>query len=102
MGKDQRPPLKAALQRLFKVEQAEIILPPLAHHDAPRALRRIGDQSPGLAIPSRSPRATTRTRWKPCRGRRSEEHTSELQSLLRIPYAVFFLTKTKYKESTTN
>src|SRR3546814_1913299 len=26
---------------------------------------------------------------------RSEEHTSELQSLMRIPYAVFFLKKTK-------
>src|SRR3546814_7242916 len=28
-------------------------------------------------------------------GYRSEEHTSELQSLMRISYAVFFLTKTK-------
>src|SRR3546814_1704607 len=27
------------------------------------------------------------------RGRRSEEHTSELQSLMRISYAVFWLTK---------
>src|SRR3546814_10585525 len=27
---------------------------------------------------------------------RSEEHTSELQSLMRISYAVFCLTKTKY------
>src|SRR3546814_4014934 len=29
------------------------------------------------------------------RGRRSEEHTSELQSLMRISYAVFCLTKQK-------
>src|SRR3546814_9015135 len=29
------------------------------------------------------------------RGRRSEEHTSELQSLMRISYAVFCLKKTK-------
>src|SRR3546814_3747911 len=29
--------------------------------------------------------------------RRSEEHTSELQSLMRISYAVFFLKKKKYK-----
>src|SRR3546814_1218264 len=28
-----------------------------------------------------------------CIGKRSEEHTSELQSLMRISYAVFFLTK---------
>src|SRR3546814_3928881 len=30
---------------------------------------------------------------------RSEEHTSELQSLLRISYAVFCLKKTKYKQT---
>src|SRR3546814_8902284 len=33
--------------------------------------------------------------WTP--GLRSEEHTSELQSLMRISYAVFCLTKTKQK-----
>src|SRR3546814_6212227 len=38
------------------------------------------------------------------RGRRSEEHTSELQSLMRISYAVFCLnkqnqTKTKYNSN---
>src|SRR3546814_19913020 len=32
-----------------------------------------------------------------CLGRRSEEHTSELQSLMRISYAVFCLTKTKQR-----
>src|SRR3546814_7879924 len=31
--------------------------------------------------------------------RRSEEHTSELQSLMRISYAVFCLKKTKQKET---
>src|SRR3546814_6586790 len=30
---------------------------------------------------------------------RSEEHTSELQSLMRISYAVFCLTKKKYKNT---
>src|SRR3546814_3526027 len=37
-----------------------------------------------------------------CRGRaiRSEEHTSELQSLMRISYAVFCLKKKKYKQDT--
>src|SRR3546814_9486921 len=36
-------------------------------------------------------------------GRRSEEHTSELQSLMRISYAVFCLKKKKkkYKNKTT-
>src|SRR3546814_7055970 len=33
--------------------------------------------------------------------RRSEEHTSELQSLMRISYAVFCLKKKKIKQSTT-
>src|SRR3546814_6214080 len=33
-------------------------------------------------------------------GQRSEEHTSELQSLMRISYAVFCLQKKKTKEST--
>src|SRR3546814_1623403 len=33
------------------------------------------------------------TRWKFGPTRRSEEHTSELQSLMRIPYAVFCLNK---------
>src|SRR3546814_6096654 len=32
---------------------------------------------------------------------RSEEHTSELQSLMRISYAVFCLTKKKYNNTTT-
>src|SRR3546814_6603144 len=33
--------------------------------------------------------------------RRSEEHTSELQSLMRISYAVFCLKKKKYKKTTS-
>src|SRR3546814_8610627 len=33
---------------------------------------------------------------------RSDEHTSELQSLMRISYAVFCLQKTKNKPTTTN
>src|SRR3546814_8506131 len=33
----------------------------------------------------------------PCRPARSEEHTSELQSLMRTSYAVFCLKKTKKK-----
>src|SRR3546814_7496162 len=36
------------------------------------------------------------------RARRSEEHTSELQSLMRISYAVFCLTKKKTMKQTIN
>src|SRR3546814_6723796 len=39
-----------------------------------------------------------RTRWP---GRRSEEHTSELQSLMRISYAVFCLKKKKKNKNNT-
>src|SRR3546814_2435308 len=35
---------------------------------------------------------------RPWRGMRSEEHTSELQSLMRISYAVFCLKKKKYNK----
>src|SRR3546814_6564894 len=42
--------------------------------------------------------STTRGRhWPPCR---SEEHTSELQSLMRISYAVFCLKKKKQYKKT--
>src|SRR3546814_5250045 len=34
-------------------------------------------------------------------GRKSEEHTSELQSLMRISYAVFCLKKNTHKKTTT-
>src|SRR3546814_3116446 len=40
--------------------------------------------------------------WRHCRfERRSEEHTSELQSLMRISYAVFCLKKKKKKRQST-
>src|SRR3546814_1863781 len=83
-----------------------------AHH-APRNLTPVGDQhrlkhsdqSPrqaGLrfsrkaATPSR---ASAEARSSAMRAR-SEEHTSELQSLMRISYAVFCLKKQKKKTST--
>src|SRR3546814_5510023 len=51
-----------------------------------------------LLLPQRAPDgAWTVDAWAPLEGRviRSEEHTSELQSLMRISYAVFCLKKTK-------
>src|SRR3546814_8813345 len=57
---------------------------------------------------TRSPTATLPASWmthdatmRHYRGR-SEEHTSELQSLMRISYAVFCLKKKKTKKTTTN
>src|SRR3546814_6582505 len=59
--------------------------------------------------PRRDPRPDRRRRPDPGqyladhprdhRSRRSEEHTSELQSLMRISYAVFCLKKKKHKNS---
>src|SRR3546814_6731046 len=40
--------------------------------------------------------------WIALRATRSEEHTSELQSLMRISYAVFCLKKKTYKSSPTH
>src|SRR3546814_12678609 len=64
---------------------------------------------------TRHPRAARSRHQRPCRPqeragacraflRRSEEHTSELQSLMRISYAVFCLKKKKYTQwyNTTN
>src|SRR3546814_1168788 len=55
--------------------------------DAPAGVRRLVD--PGR----RAARHHRRGRGRLCRRRRSEEHTSELQSLMRISYAVFCLKK---------
>src|SRR3546814_6511553 len=54
--------------------------------------RRLGDRR--LALWTVSARIVT-TRADAGAGGRSEEHTSELQSLMRISYAVFCLTKQK-------
>src|SRR3546814_1648619 len=40
--------------------------------------------------------------WRPARSLRSEEHTSELQSLMRISYAVFCLKKKKLRTPKSN
>src|SRR3546814_5814817 len=54
----------------------------------------LGYDGSGLRPPPSYPRTTMRW-WSPftCRSRRSEEHTSELQSLMRISYAVFWWKK---------
>src|SRR3546814_8204811 len=51
------------------------------------------------AVPWRVFAPPKRKCYKPARSWRSEEHTSELQSLMRISYAVFCLTKKKNKNT---
>src|SRR3546814_1389139 len=59
--------------------------------------RRFGRRRPDRArLPDLS--ARTRAGDENARSARSEEHTSELQSLMRISYAVFCLKKKKYKK----
>src|SRR3546814_9188029 len=60
---------------------------PLAHPADPRR----GPRGPHAAHGATGPRRMVR----PAGDRRSEEHTSELQSLMRISYAVFCLKKKK-------
>src|SRR3546814_3863752 len=61
------------------------------------------DAAPPVRNPGRAGRCTAG--WKPRPGWRSEEHTSELQSLMRISYAVFCLKKKRqnyYNQSITH
>src|SRR3546814_2456482 len=51
---------------------------------------------------SQDSRTAADTRRAGCSGWRSEEHTSELQSLMRISYAVFCLKKKKEKKPIDN
>src|SRR3546814_2328546 len=77
----------------------------------PSFQRRMGDEQEGRKHVLRQFPGNLENRWKPCiipvektglghrkaatEFRRSEEHTSELQSLMRISYAVFCLKKQK-------
>src|SRR3546814_1455104 len=70
-------------------------------HGLMMSARRIGSapRPPAIPIPPRP--LTAGHRWPMTRSR-SEEHTSELQSLMRISYAVFCLKKKKQKQKTTD
>src|SRR3546814_6457176 len=78
--------------------------------NAPRTSTRpaSGDrQPPAVRSRFRCARAGRRLRraisaWRRSRTARSEEHTSELQSLMRISYAVFCLKKKKTTHHNTN
>src|SRR3546814_1679799 len=69
------------------------------------ALRQDGQAMPYYGVDNdadkigRATAAAGRTGLAPARFERSEEHTSELQSLMRISYAVFCLKKKKHKNN---
>src|SRR3546814_7264919 len=85
---DQAAGADAAAERKGEFQRSE------ARHPAPRDAI---DGELGLAqgINGRETGRHAVTGWPRRRARRSEEHTSELQSLMRISYAVFCLKKKK-------
>src|SRR3546814_7252758 len=77
----------------YRVERGELA-------ELPRQAVDVDDDAvvhsspPLVAAPARR---AARRRMTSATDNRSEEHTSELQSLMRISYAVFFLKKKKHK-----
>src|SRR3546814_4427402 len=63
--------------------------------------RKISDSLFAIASPKNRSRITATT-ITPSAALRSEEHTSELQSLMRISYAVFCLKKKRQKQAETH
>src|SRR3546814_4481163 len=66
-----------------------------------RAVARLHDRCSGPAYSVRLPSTCPRSHGSVGRISRSEEHTSELQSLMRISYAVFCLKKKKSHKQMT-
>src|SRR3546814_6894171 len=83
--------LDADEHALFDMLRAEAVPPPLATAIVLKLLDH-PDADPALAITPVSLRTFMAGKLL---SRRSEEHTSELQSLMRISYAVFCLKKKK-------
>src|SRR3546814_5963664 len=74
-------------------------------HSRTSSVSKVGGNSTTSAKPAASRIAAAENWWsrhlprKSRRWKRSEEHTSELQSLMRISYAVFCLKKKKNKKN---
>src|SRR3546814_6009205 len=62
----------------------------------------VGTRNAGGGVRAIYSFAGARQRISPKAPRRSEEHTSELQSLMRISYAVFCLQKKQHKDVTSD
>src|SRR3546814_2569880 len=94
-----RPPRSTRTDTLFPY--TTLFRSPRCRERGPRhpALRRPGDIVPHPGRPDGAAGRRRRRRQRgpgvPRRAQRSEEHTSELQSLMRISYAVFCLKKKK-------
>src|SRR3546814_5662106 len=82
------------------VEEVAVVVVAVAGH---RLVQRGGGLVDRVVVEAAEHEGDTGTRADPCgRWSRSEEHTSELQSLMRISYAVFCLKKKKPELQTTS
>src|SRR3546814_2647946 len=92
--RESEPVGDAAGERLpaFGTDRATAVGVGCAHVIPPEAKRRSRDRGLALLVLEGAEKLLDRTG-------RSEEHTSELQSLMRISYAVFCLKKTKDKHT---
>src|SRR3546814_2802458 len=90
----------------WQCTQARSNLPQTAIRDASGcsgSTRRLSSFPPNRTTPRTHPTTGFISMRKPVRrSERSEEHTSELQSLMRISYAVFCLTKKHNKQLKTH
>src|SRR3546814_7559582 len=98
-----RPPRSTRTDTLFPYTtlfRSDARLPPAGGEDPVRRLAApVLDPAAGHARAARAAAGAVLGQWF-----RSEEHTSELQSLMRISYAVFCLKKkrtTKHQKSST-
>src|SRR3546814_9678707 len=66
-----------------------------------RGAGRVDQPAGAVVVAGGAPRLRIRAGRRAGRWRRSEEHTSELQSLMRISYAVFCLKKKNNTKQTT-
>src|SRR3546814_7121676 len=104
-----RPPRSTRTDTLFpyttlfrsdRKPPALLFMPPMAiHHFLARCHPRW--RQARCSRRDRKPHAPQPSRCRHRRATRSEEHTSELQSLMRISYAVFCLKKKTTKHTTT-
>src|SRR3546814_7580953 len=101
-----RPPRSTRTDTLFpyttlfrSIAQSQAMAPAVVSIDVNRgSTRRIASIAP--AHETIAPLRTEPRTWVNRNDSRSEEHTSELQSLMRISYAVFCLKKKKPKKKT--
>src|SRR3546814_1398121 len=94
-----RPPRSTRTDTLFPY--TTLFRSGLAHRLHRRSGLRAVDAGREGACPVGPPLGLGAQLWPPADRLRSEEHTSELQSLMRISYAVFCLKKKKNKHTGT-